>query len=156
MIKYIFLAAIVCGILSTPLMQAQAFSDTISFASQQALDQVLNDVSTKQQKDIRLSQNDVAAPKKTKPADQAESDALDELDDILGGDTKSKTRKVKKLLGDRSTVNGVQGRWLPQKVWEQDVDNNAAANALRKTDDRNLSNDALGLNRAPSSAWNAD
>ncbi len=151
---------------SFPQMTQKAYaeitSDSISFGSQKAQERIAEDLLKEQEK--LAKQEKEAFAKQLAGLDEEEkpsiklakdSDALNELDDILGDSSasKSKERKVKKLLGERSTVNGVSGRWLPPKVWEQDVDNNAAANALRKKDTRVLSKDAQGINRAPMRAW---
>ena len=75
-------------------------------------------------------------------------------DGSLEGLSETNKRKVRKVLQERSLVNGVQGRYMPKKVWEDDVDNEAGVNLLKKSDSRVLSRDAQGKISAPKKTWN--
>lgn len=47
---------------------------------------------------------------------------------------KPPVKKVRReLMQKRQAVNGIQGTWLPKKVWENDIDNNLGQTLLKKS-----------------------
>lgn len=91
-------------------------------------------------------------------ADGIVDEGVDRLDSLLkdgnlDGFSGSSPKKDRKVLKDRSLVNGIQGRYMPKKVWEDDVDNQSGVNLLKKSDNRVLSREAQGKISAPKKAW---
>ncbi len=88
--------------------------------------------------------------------DKIKDTGLKKLDKILKEEDSAEApiqRKVRKVLQERSIVNGVQGRYMPKKVWEDDVDNEAGLNKLKKSSTKKLSRAASGKINAPKKAW---
>ena len=124
----------------------------ISLASVQAW---ANDPYAAQKAYFQEAQNRAA----NQTADNLVDEGVDRLDSLLNdgsleGLSETNKRKVRKVLQERSLVNGVQGRYMPKKVWEDDDDNEAGVNLLKKSDSRVLSRDAQGKISAPKKTWN--
>ena len=72
-----------------------------------------------------------ASTPKTTATTQSETDLKDQSDFVP--ENEDRKRKTRQVLNPRSTVNGIQGRWMPKKVWENDVDNDKARTILQNS-----------------------